>query len=205
MYFIIVLYATLLALPSHAKEFNSFYQAKRYLTKTITKDQRTLYCGCKIIKTGKKLSPDARSCGYVPRRPVTHAGKINSRTTRIEWEHIVSAWEFGHQLQCWQHGGRKNCRKTSSLFRKMEADIRNLAPAIGEINGDRSNYRFGPLPHTPLQHGQCQVRINFKKRIIHPPKSARKDIAQAYFYMRDTYQLKISAKQTKLFNYWLSL
>jgi deoxyribonuclease-1 len=87
----------------------------------------------------------------------------------------------------------------------MEADIRNLAPAIGEINGDRSNYRFGLLPHTPLQHGQCQVRINFKKRIIHPPKSARKDIAQAYFHMRDTYQLKISAKQTKLFNYWLSL
>jgi deoxyribonuclease-1 len=90
MHFIIVLYAALLTLPSYAKEFNSFYQAKRYLTKTITKNQRTLYCGCKIIQTGKKLRPDARSCGYVPRRPVTHAGKINSRTTRIEWEHIVS-------------------------------------------------------------------------------------------------------------------
>ncbi|TMP73873.1 endonuclease I, partial [Pseudoalteromonas ruthenica] len=55
MHFIIVLYAALLTLPSYAKEFNSFYQAKRYLTKTITKNQRTLYCGCKIIKTGKKL------------------------------------------------------------------------------------------------------------------------------------------------------
>ncbi len=27
----------------------------------------------------------------------------------------------------------------------MEADLHNLVPAVGEINGDRSNYRFGMI------------------------------------------------------------
>ena len=48
--------------------------------------------------------------------------------------------------QCWQEGGRKNCIKTDAVFKKMEADLYNLKPAIGEVNGDRSNYQFAVLP-----------------------------------------------------------
>lgn len=64
------------------------------------------------------------------------------RATRIEWEHIVPAWVMGHQRQCWQKGGRKSCTDTDPVFREMEADLHNLAPAIGEVNGDRSNYLY---------------------------------------------------------------
>jgi len=114
----------------------------------------------------------------------------------------MPAWEFGHQLQCWQNGGRKNCRKVSAKFRKMEADINNLAPAIGEINADRSNYRFGMLSENAAQYGRCKVKVNFKQRVVEPPFYARKRIADTYAYMQKTYGLKISDKQQKLFDAW---
>jgi len=47
--------------------------------------------------------------------------------------HVVPAWEFGHQLQCWQDGGRKNCGKNNPQFKKMEADLHNLVPAVGAV------------------------------------------------------------------------
>ncbi|XKF02662.1 endonuclease [Pseudoalteromonas mariniglutinosa] len=186
----------------HAEQFSSFYSAKKHLIKTLPAHSKSLYCGCDIKRQGKKLIPDASQCGYVPRNAVTRSGKANARATRIEWEHIVSAWEFGHQLQCWQHGGRKNCRKVSKKFQQMEADINNLAPAIGEINGDRSNYRFGFVATEANQYGRCQVKVDFKRRVIEPPVYARKRIADAYFYMQKTYGLKISDKQKKLFQAW---
>ncbi|MEJ6474950.1 endonuclease [Pseudoalteromonas piscicida] len=197
-----ILLLSLFAFTAHAQSFTSFYQAKQYLSKQVSDETRTLYCGCNIKKQEKKLVPDTASCGYTPRLPYTRSGKVNARAHRIEWEHIVSAWEFGHQLQCWQDGGRKHCRKVSEQFRKMEADIHNLAPAIGEVNGDRSNFRFGMLPSTEAKYGACPVKIDFKLRRIEPPHYARKRIAEAYFYMEKTYGLKISAQQRKLFTAW---
>lgn len=35
------------------------------------------------------------------------------------------------------------------MFNAMEADMFNLAPAIGEVNSDRSNYGFGVLQSQP--------------------------------------------------------
>ncbi|AUJ68617.1 endonuclease [Pseudoalteromonas sp. NC201] len=192
----------LFVLTANAQEFTSFSKAKKHLSQQVTDNTRTLYCNCNIKKQGKKLVPDPASCGYTPRLPYTRNGKENARAQRIEWEHIVPAWEFGHQLQCWQDGGRKHCRKVSEQFRKMEADIHNLAPAIGEINGDRSNFRFGMLPSTEANYGACPVKIDFKLRRIEPPEYARKRIADAYFYMEKTYGLKISPQQRKLFTAW---
>ena len=186
----------------YAEQFTSFYSAKKHLIETLPDNATSLYCGCNIKRQRKKLVPDPNACGYVPRNAVTRSGKPNARATRIEWEHIVSAWEFGHQLQCWQDGGRKNCRKVSAKFRQMEADINNLAPAIGEINADRSNYRFGMLNEKATQYGRCEVKVNFKQRVIEPPVDARKRIADTYAYMQKTYGLKISDKQKKLFNAW---
>ncbi len=187
------------------KEVHSFSSAKNHLISQVTDKTKTIYCDCSIKKEGKKLTPITNECGYKPRLELTRSGKVNIRAKRIEWEHIVPAWEFGHQLQCWQNGGRKNCRKNSKKFKQMEADINNLAPAIGEINGDRSNYRFGMLADTPKRYGACDVKIDFKQRVIQPPIKARKRVAEAYFYMQSTYGLKISNKQLKLLNAWLKL
>jgi len=188
---------------AYGKEFNSFSTAKKHLISQVDNKTKTIYCGCSIKKEGKKLTPITNECGYKPRLELTRSGKVNVRAKRIEWEHIVPAWEFGHQLQCWQNGGRKNCIKMNEKFKKMESDINNLAPAIGEINGDRSNYRFGMLSDTPKRYGSCDVKIDFKQRVIEPPVKARKRIAEAYFYMQKTYGLRLSKKQKQLFNVWL--
>ena len=52
------------------------------------------------------------------------------------------------------------------------------------------------------QYGRCQVKVDFKQRLVEPPFHARKRIADAYFYMQKTYGLKISDKQQKLFTAW---
>lgn len=79
----------------------------------------------------------------------------------------MPAWAFGHQLQCWQEGGRKACRK-DPRFVQMEGDMHNLVPAVGEVNGDRSNYSFGMLPGESRVYGRCDVEIDFKARKVEP-------------------------------------
>tara|TARA_R110001592_G_scaffold363341_1_gene684402 strand:+ start:16629 stop:17288 length:660 start_codon:yes stop_codon:yes gene_type:complete len=181
-----------------AEQPQSFSQAKKIATKIYTDHQTTFYCGCSYSLQGKKLTPDLDSCGYTPRKePI--------RASRVEWEHVVPAWVFGHQLQCWQNGGRNNCRKTSEKFRQMEADLMNLVPVIGEINGNRSNFSFAMLEGEPRVYGACDFEVDFKARKVEPTPEVRGDIARIYWYMRDTYGLKISDKQKKLFEVWSKL
>ena len=116
----------------------------------------------------------------------------------------MPAWEFGHQLQCWQNGGRKACKK-NPRFKRMEADLHNLVPAIGEVNGDRSNFGFTQLSGEPRVYGQCDMEVDFKRRKVEPVEHRRGDIARTYFYMRDQYGVRISRKQEQLFNAWAKL
>ena len=200
--FIVFIFIFLNISVASSNEFKSFSSAKKHLSKQVNSETKTIYCGCSIKKQGKKLIPDPASCGYIARNEFTKKGKENARAKRIEWEHIVSAYELANQLKCWKNGGRKNCKKVSDKFKKMEADINNLAPAIGEINADRSNYRFGMIECEKRAYGACDVEIDFKQRVIEPPPEARKKIAETYFYMQRTYGLKISKKQKKLFEVW---
>lgn len=186
-----------LLLPSLAiaEPPRSFNKAKKVAAETYKDHQKTFYCGCDYYRAGKKLVPDLESCGYEVR-------KEKRRANRIEWEHVVPAWDFGHQLKCWQDGGRKNCKKTSEKFRRMEADLMNLVPAIGEVNGNRSNYSFAELQGASDQYGACDFKVDFKARKARPADHVKGDIARIYFYMRDTYGLKISDKQMQLFTVW---
>ncbi len=181
--------------PSFANTPSSFSKAKKIAAEVYQDQPSSFYCGCKINTEGKKLVPDLNSCGYKVR-------KQPKRARRIEWEHIVPAWVFGHQLKCWQEGGRKNCSKNSEQFRHMEADLHNLVPAVGEVNGDRSNYRFAVLPQTPDMYGQCDFKVNFKQRAAEPPVEKRGKIARIYLYMSDRYGFKLSPQQRKLFEAW---
>ncbi|WP_315972991.1 endonuclease [Shewanella sp. NFH-SH190041] len=182
------------ASPSHP---TSFSQAKRIARQLYTHELPAVsfYCGCDIDTHNKKWRPELGSCGY-------HVRKQEKRANRVEWEHIVPAWEFGHQLQCWQHGGRKNCGKNDADFRKMESDLHNLVPAIGEVNGDRNNFRFSQWNARSGQYGQCTMVVDFKDRKAEPPVRARGAIARTYMYMQKTYGLKIASSQLKLFRAW---
>ncbi|MBB1322952.1 endonuclease [Shewanella sp. SR43-8] len=180
-----------------AEHPSSFGKAKTIAKKIYQQHLplNTFYCGCDIVIAGKLWQADHASCGYLVRKQII-------RANRIEWEHVVPAWEFGHQLQCWQDGGRKNCGKNNSQFKKMEADLHNLVPAVGEVNGDRSNFRFSDWGGKADQYGQCEMIVDFKGRKVQPPKDARGPIARTYLYMQQTYGLQISSSQQKLFNAW---
>lgn len=174
---------------------SSFSKAKKIAVGIYRDHPVSFYCGCDIEWHGKKGIPDLESCGYEVR-------KQPKRASRIEWEHVVPAWQFGHQLQCWQDGGRKNCGKNPQ-FRRMEADLHNLTPAIGEVNGDRSNFSFRPWNGDLGAHyGQCDMKVDFKSRRADPPPASRGAIARIYLYMSDQYPFRLSRQQRQLMEAW---
>ena len=63
----------------------------------------------------------------------------------------------------------------------MESDMYNLVPAIGEINGLRSNYCFAMIPGEKKKFGQCDMEIEGRK--AEPPPDKPGDISRTYFYM----------------------
>nr|WP_237387605.1 endonuclease [Xenorhabdus sp. Sc-CR9] len=180
----------------------NFEQAKVESRKNVYGDQTksgsgTLYCGCDwqwVGKSGGRV--DLASCGY-------HVRSQQTRAERIEWEHIVPAWVFGHQRQCWQNGGRKNCVDTDPGFRVIESDMHNLAPSIGEVNGDRSNFSYGMVArNTPNMYGACSSKVDFKSRLFEPRDRVKGMVARVNFYMHDRYNLTMSRQQQQLMMAW---
>ena len=136
--------------------------------------------------------PDLESCGY-------HSDRYAKNAKRIEAEHIMPAWEFGHKRRCWISGHRKNCEHNDAEFQAMHADLHNLYPAIGEVNSDRNNYSYtdrlsddnyhkdfisGKKVNNHSRHkirgyGQCEMVIDRNKEEAMPPVRARGIIARA--------------------------
>ncbi|WP_261979517.1 endonuclease [Buchnera aphidicola] len=172
----------------------NFQQAKILAIKIHKNAPGTFYCGCKIIWHNKKGIPNLSSCGYKIR-------KNKNRATRIEWEHVMPAWQFGHQKKCWKKGGRKKCIKDRN-YRNIESDLHNLQPSIGEVNADRSNFIYGELNSDIKQYGKCNIKIDFKKKIVEPPKISRGPIARTYLYMSEIYNIKLSKQEKILFKKW---
>ena len=193
MRFLSLILMFILTLSAHAAP--SFSSAKKDAIKVYQGQETSFYCGCKYKYQGKKLSPDWESCGYQPRKQA-------KRGSRIEWEHAVPAWHFGHQLQCWKDGGRKNCTRNDPKFSAMEADLMNLVPAVGELNGDRSNYKYGMIAGEARAYGRCDFEVDFKGKTAEPAEQVRGDIARIYFYMQETYGLQISQQQKQLLDAW---
>jgi deoxyribonuclease-1 len=185
---------------AYAATPSSFRAAKKQAVKIYHDHKSSFYCGCDITWKGKKGAgkPDLASCGYQVRKQL-------KRASRTEWEHVVPAWAFGHQLQCWQEGRRKNCSKNSLQFKTMESDLHNLVPAIGEVNGDRSNFRFNDWNGKPHQYGSCSMIVDFKQRSVQPPNRSRGAIARTYLYMNERYEMALSGAQYKLMNGWNNL
>jgi deoxyribonuclease-1 len=187
--------------PAFANPPATFTEAKVIAKQKIYLDQANssmgeLYCGCKwtwVGKSGGRI--DAESCGLKARKQET-------RAERTEWEHIVPAWTFGNQRQCWQSGGREHCVDADPVFRAMEADLFNLYPSVGEVNGDRSNFNYGMATGVPQQYGQCKTRVDFDQRAAEPRDEVKGLVARTTFYMFDRYNLSMSRQQQQLLMAW---
>lgn len=180
---------------------DSFAQSKKILQEIYTNNQVTFYCGCAYTYENQGNMIERNSCGYVPRNPHTKKGDINERARRIEWEHVMPAENFGKHLPCWREGGRKACQKDPT-FQKMEADMMNLVPAIGELNGDRSNYRYGADKPQIGQYGKCEFQVDFKNKRAYVRDDIKGDIARIYFYMSKTYNIYLSKQERAMMAAW---
>ena len=178
------------------KKIESFSKSKTFLKKIFKESPVTFYCQCEY----KDNKPNWRSCGFRPR-------KDKKRASRIEWEHVLPASHFGINFNAWANGhpvcinrkgkkfkGRKCTEKVHKLYRYIQADLYNLQPAIGEVNGMRSNYQIGEIDGEERKFGKCDIEIKNKK--VEPTPKIRGDIARTYLYMELTYPQYIKFNQS---------
>ena len=165
----------------------------------------TFYCGC----TYKDRRVSRGSCGYTVRTDAERAG-------RTEAEHVMPAARFGHAFLEWTEGstdcgvtskgapkkGRSCAQKLSKEFSLMEADIFNLQPAIGEVNGDRKDYEWGEIGGEERRYGRCDVEI--QDRQVEPRPGIRGDIARTYLYMAWAYpeRVTLAPQELRMFQAW---
>lgn len=191
--------------PLGNQTIGTFDTAKRKVLEDIFHDhQRTLYCDC----TYAEKVVDLEACRYQIR-------KSETRARRIEVEHVVPAYAFGRSFHAWREGhpdcvkrdgtdfkGRSCARRTARLFRLMEADLYNLQPAIGEVNGDRSHYPPAIIEGEARAYGACDVEIEDQR--MEPRSAIRGDIARTYLYMDYAYPGRkiMTDAQRQLFLAW---
>jgi len=88
-------------------------------------------------------------------------------------------------------------------FAEMEADMHNLVLAIGEINGDRSNYPFGEVPQEPRAYGKTvDMEVSFKLDRAEAPDNRLGDIARVYLYMNSKYEMSLEKEEVKRLISW---
>ncbi len=186
----------------------TFTAAKRALYEQVYADHRiTLYCGCRY-DANKQV--DLASCGL---QSLTD----KSRAQRIEAEHIFPAAQFGNFRSCWRTpkdfpecvkssgktvSGRECCQKVDPVFEAAHNDLFNLVPAVGEINGQRSDYNWGMIPGEKREFGACNFEVDSSIRRVEPPENIQGDIARVMFYMEDTYGFRLSDQDRQLFTAW---
>ncbi|MFK5976912.1 MAG: endonuclease [Sulfurovum sp.] len=209
---------SILSVILNAESFSS--SKKKLLKKVYFDNQVTFYCQnsyqIKEVNGKEKALIIEDKSKYTPRNILTKKGKINIRAKRVEWEHIVPAQNFGRHLSCWRDGhqrcvttkgkkykGRRCCKKVSPIFKTMESDMYNLVPSIGEINADRSNYRYMDTNiDLKGQYGNCKFKVDFKERRAYPADYAKGLIARTYLYFSKRYNMKLSSRDKKMFKIW---
>ena len=181
---------------------DTFSEAKKVAPSIHAEYPFTIYCGC----TYKGKAIDLASCGY-------RVYKDRKRAARLEWEHVVPAEAFGQAFAEWRVGGPKckrsgkrsrgrACAETNPEFRRMESDLYNLWPEIGELNNMRKNYSMAEISGPALSFGRCSAKVQNRKFEPMPP--ARGIVARVYLYMDQKYPGRgiISEKNKPLFASW---
>ena len=186
----------------------SFEAAKKILYAQVYADHRvTFYCGCRY-DASKQV--DLGSCGL-------EALADKPRAQRIEAEHIFPAAQFGNFRPCWRDprsfptclkadgsalSGRQCCQQVDPVFNAAHNDLQNLVPAVGEVNGKRSDFNWGMVAGEPRAFGACNFEVDSSIRRVEPPESVQGDIARTMFYMEDTYGFRLSNQDRQLFTAW---
>jgi deoxyribonuclease-1 len=143
-----------------------------------------IYCGCPY---DSKLKVNLNACGYKKDAP--------KRAQRIEWEHVVPAYFFTKKNNC---KSRKSC--DSPVFKRMEGDLHNLRPAVGELNMVRSNKLYGRVIPKTKKFGRCEFYSD--RKLTEPPDNVKGDVARITLYMVDKYKLDMPVNTLMLMREW---
>lgn len=190
----------------------SFYSAKKFLADLHEEIdyQFTLYCSCPYLRTTTSGGQVVReACGVETRSNET-------RSRRIEWEHIVPASWYGQTRACWtlrenaypdciNMSGRKCCQLVNEDFSIAHNDPNNLFPSVGEVNADRSNYPFGVDNKEPRLYGDCDAEIIVLpdgNKLFEPAEGkVRGTVARAMLYMAQVYGVNVELPMDKVWSW----
>ena len=150
---------------------------------------RTLHCGCffdKIQQVAPQICVHGRKGG----------NRVRERKI-LGWLHAVPVAVFAKPLKCWNEAlcrqGRKQgdngarcCNVLSQKFKKREADMHNLFPAValGEDEEMEPHSLFGGME----EYRYCREP---GKPVLNPRPGVSGDIARAWFYMSRQYKLRV--------------
>ncbi len=187
--------------------YSSFTKSKNtLLDKVYTDYSKTVYCGADFYAKNKKIIKFPEGFDKTV---------MANRSKRIEFEHIVPAENFGRSFKEWREGhplcsskgkpykGRKCAEKTNVTYRLMQADMYNLYPAIGSVNGLRSNKQYQVLPpNIPSSFGSCHFKIADNK--AEPPDLAKGIVGRTHLYFEEVYfpRFKLSDRQRYIMIDW---
>lgn len=184
---------------------DSYRSAKRRLFERVVADRReTLYCGCRFDRDKR---PDAASCGYVPADP------RSERAQRVEVEHVIPASWIGAERRCWRERictdgsgrrirGRDCCEAIDPDYQRAANDLQNLWPSLGELNQERTNFRFGEIAGEPRAYGGCDFEVDRRAGMVEPRPEVRGDIARIGLYMEAVHGIWLSRHHRDLFAAW---
>ncbi|CAH7424386.1 putative Extracellular deoxyribonuclease [Vibrio chagasii] len=190
---------------SNSKAPKNFEESKNWL-KVITREHHPygFYTGCEFKFSGRNqmtLTPIHNSCGYNIR---------NNRKTAYEShaEHILPiSWvgNAGSAFPCWKEGGRSHCQRVSPEFNLAEADLVNLQYIIGEVNMDRSHFRFAELTNGHDYGLNGKIYFDETGRRFMPPKENWGWIGRIHLYMGDNYPVRYSSSYKRMMDAWAKL
>ncbi len=151
---------------------------------------RTLHCGCSFDKI-QQLAPQICAQGK-------KGGQKLKERKILSWVHAVPVAVFAKPLKCWNEAlcrrgrlsgndGARCCNVLSQKFKKREADMHNLFPAISLSDGEEveTSSVFGGM-------NEYRVCSDQGKPQLSPRLGIRGDMARANFYMSRQYKFAIA-------------
>jgi deoxyribonuclease-1 len=128
-----------------------------------------------------------------------YCGEEFEDRTGLNVEYIYPASWMGAFLGC---GTRKQCRKNSERFNRMEADLHNLYPARADINRARSNFLFAMIEGEEREFGDCDFERDTSTKVAEPRPITRGNVARVIFYMHSEYGLPVDTRMVDLLKQW---
>lgn len=173
----------------------NFTEAKKVARLIWAEHRETFYCGCKYDRQG---NIDFNSCSFSPALGKKYAVK------RVSWEHVLPVSWYGKQHACWKKNRRQSareaCRQQDPDFRRMEADLHNLVPAVREINMRRKHYAYGELPKGSCMG--CDFAVNDYLQMVEPRDEVKGMAARITLYMIQKYEISIKETQRQVLMQW---